>query len=325
MKLSSIYLIFFISLFGFSYAEENTNNLEMNAEQNLNMDRVQTGCCNKNIRQRSGFVNNNGVNIFFTDTGSRNRPTIVLIHPFPYSSCLWICQIQDLSKFYRVVTLDLRGYGRSDKTPGLSYTVPAFVSDVRAVIQSLGIQNPILVGSSIGSVIAQTYVATFQDVSKLILISPYVQVTGLPLGLDPASVAEVRAGILANREAQITGVIEATTPEGCEQIPKIRRFLLRLSNLASTEALIGTIDQAFPFSTQALLPSITIPTLIMFGGQDPIMNRLGVYFLRDNIVNSRLVEFPGGHVFNLTQSQNVDRLILEFIRQDQISECPTCF
>lgn len=316
-----------LTLVGFAQAQNIEPDLiNMVLEQDSSQ---QNECCesvkfNIPVLHKEGFVNNNGIKIHYTITGKKHAPTIVLIHAFPLDSKMFRCQVEGLSNSYRIVTLDLRGYGQSQSAPNNDYSVDAFVSDVRAVINKLKIKNPILGGSSIGSVVAQVYVASFQDVSKLLLFSPYVQVSGLPLGLDPAIFTDIVAGLLTDREATLAAIIAVQTPETCKQIKKIRTFLARMASRASTAALVGTIEQAFPFTTAPFLPLIQIPTLIMFGKQDSLENRLGIYFLRDNIVNSRLVEFPGGHVFNLTQSKIVNKILLAFLRENP-SKCPTCF
>ena len=83
------------------------------------------------------------------------EPTLVFVHGWSCDGRYWRAQIPVFSKKYRVVVLDLAGHGQS----GMSrekYTMASFGEDVRAVTESMGSQQVILIGHSMGgSVIAE--------------------------------------------------------------------------------------------------------------------------------------------------------------------------
>lgn len=103
------------------------------------------------------------------DTGS-DRPAMVLIHGLNDDADTWRHLIAPLSARYRVIALDLPGFGRSYK-PTRNYTLPYFRDTVLALMDTLEIAAAALVGNSMGAMIAQAVSLHRPDrVSSLILI-----------------------------------------------------------------------------------------------------------------------------------------------------------
>lgn len=93
----------------------------------------------------------NGVEIWYEVTG--DGPALVLIHANPFDHDLWLYQAAHFSTWFKVVSVDIRGYGRSAKitTP---YTLKDMCDDVMGVLGDLGIEKAVLGGCSVGSGIA---------------------------------------------------------------------------------------------------------------------------------------------------------------------------
>jgi pimeloyl-ACP methyl ester carboxylesterase len=87
-------------------------------------------------------------------------PLMVLLHGFPENWWAWRHQLVSFAAAgYRVVALDLRGYGASDHTPR-GYDMPSLVSDVATVIRSLGSADAFVVGHAVGGAIGWSLAAT---------------------------------------------------------------------------------------------------------------------------------------------------------------------
>ncbi len=119
------------------------------------------------------IVNVNGAHIFYEMVGS--GPAIVYIHGGygGASSTVAPREEQWVSKFqdsYTVVTYDRRSAGRSEYTD-VEHTLDLFVDDLRELIEELGIEKLILVGSSAGGPIALKYALKYQD-SLIALVLP---------------------------------------------------------------------------------------------------------------------------------------------------------
>lgn len=117
--------------------------------------------CNQPPQQqkqaRAISIQNHGVHIDYTDRGTGDT-TLFFVHGWCINKTYWNDQVDFFSKKYRVVTMDLPGFGRSGKNRK-SWTTATFATDVDSVMAALHLKNVILVGHSMaGDIILQ---ATF--------------------------------------------------------------------------------------------------------------------------------------------------------------------
>lgn len=100
------------------------------------------------------------------------KRTILFLHGFGGQSLQWKYQLQQFSFENRVIALDLRGHGRSDK-PSSSYSMEEIQADLRSAINSLNISDPfILIGHSFGGAVAAEFAFREPErIDKLILIA----------------------------------------------------------------------------------------------------------------------------------------------------------
>ena len=101
-----------------------------------------------------------------------HRRTLVFIHGFGGNATQWRYQLQKFSDESRVIALDLRGHGQSDK-PHSDYSMPSLVNDLVLALDLLGVDGPlVLVGHSFGCAILCEYAAAHPDrVDRLVLIA----------------------------------------------------------------------------------------------------------------------------------------------------------
>ena len=97
---------------------------------------------------------------------------IVLIHGFGLDSRIWVKHVEELSKTNKVITYDLRGFGKSSLPNGrYSHT-----EDLNQLLKELNIQKAKIVGHSFGGEIAVEYALKYpNEVNSLVLISPSLQ------------------------------------------------------------------------------------------------------------------------------------------------------
>ena len=90
--------------------------------------------------------------ISYTDVGSGTP--IVLIHAFSADKQLWQPQVTSLKKSFRVITLDLWGFGGSGHVNGQAVTMSDYADEVKQLLDQLHIQHAILGGESMGGYVA---------------------------------------------------------------------------------------------------------------------------------------------------------------------------
>jgi len=93
----------------------------------------------------------NGLRIHYEESGE--GPALVMVHANPYDRRLFVHQVARFSAFYRCISIDLRGYGLSDK-PTDPFTLEDMTQDVLGVCDDLGIMQATFLGVSVGSGIA---------------------------------------------------------------------------------------------------------------------------------------------------------------------------
>lgn len=114
-----------------------------------------------------------GVDLAVTDQGRKDAHPIVLIHGWAQDATCWRAQLP-LADEFRVIALDLRGHGNSGAPQdAAAYTDSAmWATDIDTVIQTLGLDRPVLVGWSYGSRVIAAYLDGFGDdaISGVVLV-----------------------------------------------------------------------------------------------------------------------------------------------------------
>jgi pimeloyl-ACP methyl ester carboxylesterase len=111
-------------------------------------------------------IDNNGVKIAFTDTG-KSDTTLLFVHGWAINKEYWANQVLYFSKKYRVVTIDLPGFGQSGKNRD-KWDTDTYSSDISSVINALDLKKIILIGHSMSGDIALQ--ATVNNPNKIIAL-----------------------------------------------------------------------------------------------------------------------------------------------------------
>ena len=106
----------------------------------------------------------NGLRFFFLEKGQGDR-TFLCIHNTGGDHRLFTPQLEFFSQFGRVVTLDLRGHGKSDKPKG-KYSIEIFGEDLVHFCKELSLHDVIAIGSSTGGNIALDLTCRYPDLVK---------------------------------------------------------------------------------------------------------------------------------------------------------------
>lgn len=157
-----------------------------------------------------GYAENDDVRIHYATLGS--GPLIVMMHGFPDFWYTWRYQMAGLSEDYRVVSVDLRGYNKSDKPGGLeNYTPEPLMDDIVSVIRHFDREEATLMANDWGGFIAWM-LATFRpEVVENLIICNMPHPGGLMREL--AENPEQRENSSYAREFQEEGAHEDLTAE----------------------------------------------------------------------------------------------------------------
>jgi 3-oxoadipate enol-lactonase len=192
--------------------------------------------------------------------------TLVFIHGLGSSTRDWEFQTPVFSKEYQVITLDLRGHGRSDKPEG-PYTITMFAADLASLLAGLGVDSAHLVGISLGGAIAFQFALDYPNMVKTLTIVN----SGPSLGGTPEQAQqeiERRVGLVQQYGMRAMG--QALGPN---LFPEPEHATLRetfIERWAENDprAYIEATRSMLGWNVTDQLSSIQCPTLIVAADQD---------------------------------------------------------
>ena len=254
-------------------------------------------------------VTSNGVTIHAEEKGE-GEPSLVFLHYYGGSSRTWRHVTGPLSREFRTVAIDHRGWGVSD-APAAGYGLKDLAADAEGVILALNLKRYVLIGHSMGGKVAQLMASRRPPgLAGLVLVAPSPP---SPMAIPP-EVRDEMAGAYASRqsvEATIDNVLtaKALTAEDREQVisdslrgaPAAKIAWPKVTSQEDITAEVGKID---------------VPTIVLAGELDKVdtVDTLKRELL-PRIPQARLDVVPDtGHLSMLEAPEDVARLIGEFAR-----------
>jgi pimeloyl-ACP methyl ester carboxylesterase len=105
-----------------------------------------------------------GLKLHVEETGSPDSKPILFIHGFSQCRLSWNRQLHsDLANDFRLIAMDIRGHGLSEKPRDVYGDSQLWADDVQAVITTLGLDQPVLSGWSYGGVIMADYIKVYGE------------------------------------------------------------------------------------------------------------------------------------------------------------------
>ncbi len=208
------------------------------------------------------FANVNGTTIHYSDTGS-GLP-IVFIHGIGASLEMWRPQIEEFSKFYRVIAIDVRGVGKSGKLIGWRKIVERQSKDLACLLEHLGIEKAVLCGVSYGGIFAQRFALDYPQKSIALCVIDAYSTTRPKNFREFGWLINVYLGAPSNLLpkkwlAALMKTLYKRWPEAADRMADIA-LKLRGFETMKTRLAINHIDYL------PELYEITIPTLCAVGG-----------------------------------------------------------
>ena len=239
---------------------------------------------------------------------------LVLIHGFPFDSRMWDDQLAGLSDGFRVIAVELPGYGQSG--PPRPFTVASAAEELHAVLQSIGALPCILGGLSMGGYVCFEFVARYlADVRALLLVDTRYD-ADTPEGKENRGrmiqVASER-GASAIADIMEPKLLAPDTPTSRPAVQqKLRQIMESIPAQTIEYTLLALRDRA---DSTERLKNITVPTLVVIGEQDAITPRPIAQSMQQGIAGAQLAIIPAaGHMAPMEQAEAFNRIVREFVR-----------
>ena len=255
-----------------------------------------------------------GLRLHVAEAG--DGPALLLVHGLTASHAVWEHTIEAFADRWRVIALDLPGHGASAK-PDAPYTIDFFAGMVRSLARALGVDEAVVVGSSLGGRVALELAAWYPSFTRaLVLAAPAY---GYSSAMRP----------IGRALQAFTGprVLRATLDEAFQQSFHDRRRIGHVVRRRILEERLLADD--FPEFARAVarslggvlaadpqpLERVTQPVLVVWGRQDRLVPLARSKALLRKIPHARLHALDRcGHLPMLEQPTAFNQIIAEFLR-----------
>ncbi len=249
----------------------------------------------------SKFISVAGMSVHYRDQGQ--GPNLILLHGVNASLHTWESWVEVLSQNFRVISLDLPGFGLTGPDPLQRYRWKESAEFVNEFATGLGIDKYHLAGNSRGGAIALHVALLYPEkVNKLILIDaagiPWEEPLPLALQLQGFPVIKQAATLITPKwfvNQSVASVYGDPNKIKSSTYTRYHDLLIRAGNREASSAVMEqTFDQELLYTQ---LPEIKHPTLIQWGEDDQwIRLKYGKRF-HQLLPDSKLIVYPGvGHI-----------------------------
>ncbi len=242
-----------------------------------------------------------GVRLHVREAGNPHGQPVLFIHGYSQSFLSWIRQLgsRRLGGPLRLLAMDLRGHGRSDKPTGVYGDSRLWAEDVQAVIGQLGLDRPVLVGWSYGGLVICDYLRFHPDtpLHGVQFVCPWTTL-GTPAAqeaISPAVFALV-PGLTSSVVGTAVEAVQALLglafekPLPAEQHFRTLGFNLVVPPNVRADLLARTLDN------DDVVAGLQVPVLVTQGAQDRILAPEASRRLADRIPGAKLSVYPrAGH------------------------------
>jgi len=252
--------------------------------------------------------------VAYLDEG--DGPAALLLHGFPTSSHLWRREIPLLASRMRVIAPDLLGYGQSEHPTGADLSMTAQAVAVRQLLETLDVSEFAVVGHDLGGVVAQL-LALEGGVRTMVLLDSAC--------FDVWPIEGVRMLQAAEPNQETAEFVDAVVRLSIE-LGVSHRDRLDESTLAAFARpwvddppaffrAVRAIDGVGLAGREAELAALDLPTLIVWGEDDPYLPVDLAERLGDSLPGSTVALLPGcSHFVVEDAGPTVDQLLFEFLR-----------
>lgn len=257
-----------------------------------------------------GYADNNGVKVHYATMGE--GPVVVMIHGFPDFWYSWRHQMAGLADSFKVVAIDQRGYNLSGQPEGVdNYGMVHLVSDVAAVVKSLGVEKATIVGHDWGGAVAWQVAFNLPQITERLIILNLPHPTGF--GRELASnetqqansdyARKFREGTPEDPDIMFGGPMTTATLSGWVQDPLARARYITAFEKSNFAGMLNYYKANYPPAPEPGAPAppppprLKMPVLMFHGLEDAALHSDGLNNTWDWIdADLTIVTVPGaGH------------------------------
>ncbi|PVZ14998.1 alpha/beta fold hydrolase [Actinomycetospora cinnamomea] len=239
----------------------------------------------------SRWVRSRGPRLHLLDYGPPGRPPMLVVPGITSPAITMDFVVRGLTDLVHPVVLDVRGRGLSDG--GDAYDLATYAGDVEAVVRGLRLEEPILLGHSMGArIVAQVAADRRVPVGGTVLVDP--PMSGPGRGPYPTSLEAFLGQLDQARRGTDADEVAASWPRWPRREQELRA---RWLGSCSRDAIVATHAGFESEDFFAAWPSVPAPTVLIHGGDSPVVTAAGAEEAAKANPAASVVEVPGtGHM-----------------------------
>lgn len=265
-------------------------------------------------------VRTNEIETYYERQGA-GKP-LVCIHGGWTDHRLWKPQLGSLSADYEVIVYDVRGHGRTGPSAERRYTIELFASNLKALMENLGLDEPIVCGLSLGGMIAQTYAVRYADDLRALVLADTAVSTALTFRdkltrlLAPGWAMRGTVRLLGPERYVDMAYWLAEVTRGVDWFGRdetVRSYVREtMSSFERTE--FNKVFRAIYDFREVDLASIRVPTLVLNGEYESRSVFAHAAHMERTIPDVRSAVIPdAGHTSNMENPNGFNREVVDFL------------
>jgi pimeloyl-ACP methyl ester carboxylesterase len=250
-------------------------------------------------------IRRDGVALGYDEAG-RGDPPILLVHGWGTDRTVLQPLFDAMQTSRRVVSVDLRGFGESD-APEQQYTIQGYSEDLAFLVERLGLQRPVVIGHSMGGMIALDFAARYAErasaavILEGMVVAPEGVIGGLRPMLDHVRISADR-GFITRLMSHLTGP---------HFDPLERERLVSLITSCPQHVLVSALEGIMAFDSVAAAAGVKCP-LLYVATSTTYTDMPRLRELCPQLVTGQLVGC--GHYFPVEVPEQLNAMVARFIQ-----------
>jgi pimeloyl-ACP methyl ester carboxylesterase len=256
----------------------------------------------------------NGADLYYEDYGD-GRP-IVFLHGATGGLRYFEPQLVELSTEFRTIAVDFRGHGRSAKSE-LGHTLPQYARDVRTLLETVALEEVVLVGWSMGAMVTWEYVGQFGTDRLHGLVD---------IDMEPSPLKREGYEYGSHDVTELRDALGAIQTDPLGLLQRQAEALLAAPPSRDLRTLILDEGSRIPPPIQSamllelvrdyreVLPTIDVPTLVCAGADEQWRTVASVEYVAEQVPNTRFELFEeSGHCPTVEEPERFNRVLTDFV------------
>ena len=270
----------------------------------------------------SQFLTLQGMEVHYRDEGNpTDTLPIVLLHGTSSSLHTYEGWTEELSKFKRVIRMDLPAFGLTGPHPSRDYSMERYADFVYEFLTVLQVEACVLGGNSLGGNIAWNFALKYPDIARKLIL---IDASGYPIKAKSVPIAFTLANTpVANKlltyitprsmaAASVKNVYAAPEKVSDALIDRYFELTLRAGN---RQGLVDRMTMQIDSTAHLRIPNIKQPTLLLWGEEDYLVPVASALRFQEDLPNDTLVILPNlGHVPMEEDPEGSLKPVLSFLK-----------